>query len=400
MACVFEWRQCKVSETYRTFRFCLPASRDLGAAFVLAVITNRILNWSAYAFRYAAENLIGSSLMAFFDALLPISGKNTFPELTWLENVALQAPAGVRVETLTQVVAGGKEFPVLAIVSGPEDVSAPTFGLFAGVHGLERIGTHVALAFLESIFARVTWDKSLANLLKRVRLVAVPLVNPGGMFLHRRANPNGVDIMRNAPVEADARTPFLLGGHRLGSWLPWYRGPADAPLEQETSAIVDFVEHEVIRSKAALTLDIHSGFGGVDRLWFPYARTRRLFPGAEQVRAFKRLLDASYPHHVYWIEQQSDSYTASGDVWDYIYERWRDSHAPADGQARYFVPWTLEMGSWTWIRKNPRQIFSTHGPFNPMKPHRYERILRRHMFLLEFCLRAIRNHKRWFKRRA
>ena len=31
----------------------------------------------------------------------------------------------------------------------------------------------------------------------------MPLVNPGGMYLMRRANVNGVDLMRNAPVHAD-----------------------------------------------------------------------------------------------------------------------------------------------------------------------------------------------------
>jgi murein tripeptide amidase MpaA len=59
--------------------------------------------------------------------------------------------------------------------------------------------------------------------LESIRLVFVPVVNPGGMWRGTRANPNGVDLMRNAPVDALERTPFLLGGHRLGAGLPWYR---------------------------------------------------------------------------------------------------------------------------------------------------------------------------------
>ena len=335
--------------------------------------------------------------MALFEVGLPVFGKSTFYEMTWLEKVALQVPPGSRVETLTHVTTGDRSFPVLGISVGSEQPDAPVFGLFAGVHGLERIGTHVALAFLESLFARIRWDKPLASLFKQVRLVTIPLVNPGGMFLNRRSNPNGVDLMRNAPVDADEATPFLLGGHRISRVLPWYRGRADNPMEPEAGAMLDFVKREVLPANAALTLDIHSGFGGVDRLWFPYARTKRLFPGMEQVRHFKKLLDESYPNHVYWIEQQSDSYTANGDLWDFLYDTWRDTHGEGDSATPFFVPWTLEMGSWAWVRKNPRQIFSAHGPFNPMKPHRYERILRRHIFLLDFFLRAARNYKRWSK---
>ena len=49
---------------------------------------------------------------------------------------------------------------------------------------------------------------------------------------------------------------------------------------------------------------------------------------------------------------------------------------------------TLELGSWLWIRKNPQQIFSRHGIFNPIKAHRIKRVLRRHADLLDFLTRA------------
>lgn len=34
--------------------------------------------------------------------------------------------------------------------------------------------------------------------------------------------------------------------------------------------------------------------------------------------------------------------------------------------------------------KNPRQLFSRHGMFNPIKAHRIKRVLRRHADLLDF----------------
>ena len=56
---------------------------------------------------------------------------------------------------------------------------------------------------------------------------------------------------------------------------------------------------------------------------------------------------------------------------------------------------TLELGSWLWIRKNPRQIFSRHGIFNPIKARRIKRVLRRHVDLLDFLTRAAYAAPRW-----
>ena len=56
---------------------------------------------------------------------------------------------------------------------------------------------------------------------------------------------------------------------------------------------------------------------------------------------------------------------------------------------------TLELGSWRWIRKNPRQLFSRLGMFNPVKAHRTERVLRRHTNFLDFLTRAAFASQRW-----
>ena len=60
-----------------------------------------------------------------------------------------------------------------------------------------------------------------------------------------------------------------------------------------------------------------------------------------------------------------------------------------------FLPLTLEMGSWLWVKKNPRQLFSRLGMFNPVIAHREQRVLRRHLPLLDFLLRAALSHARW-----
>jgi hypothetical protein len=53
------------------------------------------------------------------------------------------------------------------------------------------------------------------------------------------------------------------------------------------------------------------------------------------------------------------------------------------------------MGSWIWIKKNPRQMFSALGIFNPVLPHRLQRTLRRHHALLDFLIRAAASHENW-----
>jgi hypothetical protein len=60
-----------------------------------------------------------------------------------------------------------------------------------------------------------------------------------------------------------------------------------------------------------------------------------------------------------------------------------------------FLPLTLEMGSWLWVKKNPRQLFSRHGMFNPLIEHRQQRVLRQHQVLLEFLSRAASGFGRW-----
>jgi hypothetical protein len=42
----------------------------------------------------------------------------------------------------------------------------------------------------------------------------------------------------------------------------------------EAAALVRLVEDELFAAPLAIALDLHSGFGFVDRLWCPHARTR------------------------------------------------------------------------------------------------------------------------------
>jgi hypothetical protein len=53
------------------------------------------------------------------------------------------------------------------------------------------------------------------------------------------------------------------------------------------------------------------------------------------------------------------------------------------------------MGSWNWVKKNPIQLLSFLGAFNPVKQHRMQRTLRRHLPLFDFLVRALISNQAW-----
>jgi Zinc carboxypeptidase len=312
------------------------------------------------------------------------------PELAALLALAREVEPTGRVEVLTEVADGPQRYPIVALHFGPASRSLPVLILVGGVHGLERIGTEVVLAYATSFCRRARWDPLTGAALEGARLVLVPLVNPVGMARRTRANGRGVDLMRNAPDHPEGWATPLIGGQRLSRRLPWYRGRPGDGMEPEALALVELVQREAFDAELALVLDVHSGFGLVDRLWFPYARTRRPLPHLPEVYALRQLLDDTLPHHVYRMEPQAQTYTVKGDLWDHVYDR-RVAH-PAPGA---LLPLTLEMGSWMWLKKNPRQALSVLGSFNPLVPHRLRRTLRRHLLLIDFLHRAVAAHRSW-----
>jgi hypothetical protein len=312
---------------------------------------------------------------------------DALPELAALERAIACGGAAFQVEQAR--TAGDRPLPVYMVTLGNPAPHVPAVGFFGGVHGLERIGAQVVIAWLQGLAARLRWDETLHRQLEHVRLVFMPLVNPGGMLRDTRANPSGVDLMRNAPVDAADPVPLLLGGQRLSPGLPWYRGARGAPMEPESAALCALVERELHGRPFSLALDCHSGFGMRDRLWFPYAHSRRPIEHLPELHALHEIFSESHPHHPYVVEPQSRQYLTHGDLWDHLYLR------SLERAAGTFLPLTLEMGSWLWVKKNPRQLFSRVGIFNPLLAHRQERVLRRHLPLLDFLVRAAAAAPRW-----
>jgi len=294
--------------------------------------------------------------------------------------------------TLCEVTCQGQPMPVQVVAMGNPDPAVPAVGFFGGFHGLERIGAEVVLAYLQNLATRLKWDGTLHRQLETVRLVFMPVVNPGGLWCGTRANPNGVDLMRNAPVDSVERVPWLIGGQRLSPRLPWFRGPLGGPMEAENRAVCEVIAREFLPRPFSLTVDCHSGYGVNDRIWFPYAHTHVPIEHLPEMHALKELLLETLCNYQYIFEPQSRQYLAHGDLWDYLYLR------SLQQPGHTFMPMTLEMGSWNWVKKNPRQFFSRLGMFNPLIEHRQQRVLRRHLPLLEFFVRAASSHLRRWRR--
>lgn len=314
---------------------------------------------------------------------------SSLPELRELERILELGHHRLDVKVACQVNAKDKSFPVYELALGNPDPKLPAIGFFGGIHGLERIGTQVLLYFLRSLLTRLEWDNSLHHLLQDVRLVFMPLINPGGMWQSTRCNPNGIDLMRNAHIEASGDVPFLLGGHRISPHLPWYRGKAETAMEIENQALCKLVQSELMTRPFSIAMDCHSGFGLRDRVWFPYAHSVEPINHLADIIMLEDLYQQTYPNNRYLFEPQSLHYRTHGDVWDYLYMQSQHD------KSKTFLPLTLEMGSWLWVKKNPRQLFSRHGMFNPSVEHRHHRVLRRHAVWLDFLMRAASGYDKW-----
>lgn len=295
----------------------------------------------------------------------------------------------IRAEVSHEIQKGGKEYPLYSFEIGSADPTAPVLFLVGGVHGLERIGSQLAWSLLKTTIDRLLWDENLNSVFKRIRLVCIPLLNPYGYVHFSRSNPNGVDLMRNSRIQSTEKTPFLLGGHRISNKLPWFQGEKGI-LEKELLFLERVFRRTTQASRNIVSVDFHSGFGMVDRLWFPFSYSQLKFTQVAELHALVTLFEQTHPYHIYRIEPQSEGYLLSGDIWDQLY-----LDALAKDPQKVFIPLTLEMGSWNWVRKNPLQIFSKQGIFNPMKEHRIKRTYRRHHLLFDFLLKAVYSHDAW-----
>jgi len=314
--------------------------------------------------------------------------QQSLPELVQLEQLIELGGENLHSQVLTHVSYKKSRYPLYSISMGSQDPSAPVIAFIGGIHGVERIGTQVILALFESLIHRLKWDQSLHQELSQVKLLFLPIMNPIGMLNNTRANGNGVDLMRNAPVDAVGSVPWLVGGQRFSNILPWYRGKKNQPMQDESRVLIEHIQQELLNAPFSIALDCHSGFGFDNQLWFPYAKSAQPITHLAEIFQLRKMLIKTYPHQDYVFEPQARNYMTHGDLWDYLYDKSLNLNT-------IFIPLTLEMGSWTWIKKNPLQIFKSSGIFHPIQPHRIKRVLRQHHVLMEFLIKVTGSYAHW-----
>ncbi len=353
------------------------------------------------------------------------------PELLELERILLNTEVGILVTCCEMIECHGLQLPIYKIEFGQFSPQQPHLLIVGGVHGIERIGSRVVIAVMSTWLQRLQWDVSLLKGFQMMSATFIPIANPGGMFLNHRSNARGVDLMRNAPIDAEGKVPFLVGGQRLSPFFSWYRGSVGV-FEKENQVLEAEVKRLCHQTPLLISLDCHSGFGFRDRLWFPYAYRRRPLNDIAPIMALKLLWESNYPHHNYIFEPQSNNYLTHGDIWDYFYKRYgrakndalqvlqqpsqskpqeslhhsmnveknriqkkRENDQSFEYSQSCFLPLTLEMGSWNWVKKRPSQLLSFHGFFNPLVRHREKRVLRTHLPFLDFLRHAVMSHEHW-----
>ncbi|KAB2931615.1 MAG: carboxypeptidase [Leptonema illini] len=277
----------------------------------------------------------------------------------------------------------GFRFPIHALEIGtPSALRKHPAGLVAGVHGLEIIGIQILLDFIESIVN----EDFVPDIRKgKIGLHCIPVINPGGVALKRRSNPGGVDLMRNSGVEAVDPLPFF-GGHRISRNLPYFRGQG---LEPESRALTRWVLESFFEVKNSLipVVDLHSGFGSVDHVWWPYAGTHDPCIDTPLFQKLADRLRVYSGHDRFRYGPQSESYTTHGDLWDRLYNQYQVRPEASKLKSR-FLPLTLEVGTWTELREKPSRMLDPKNIFNPPPQTKSETVIRYRRFLRDTILLA------------
>jgi hypothetical protein len=267
--------------------------------------------------------------------------------------------------------------------------------LTAGIHGPEVIGIETLFALLESLLEKSSWDAVTQNYFEKIDFHLIPVANPFGVTFFKRGNGRGVDLMRNAP---SLRPNSLLAFSASQSWsskLPWYSGPFGFS-EVETRSTYEWFQTHLLPRAHLISLDFHSGFGWSDQIWFPYAFDRVPFEHMHILMYWWGQFEKAHPYHFYDISPVSLAYRIDGDLWDYFFQQFISLHQ-ADADKVFYLPLTLEMGSWLWVKKQPLQLFRKNGLFYPWAQHRKKRVLRRHYSFFDYVLRSLLHPASWLK---
>ena len=134
-----------------------------------------------------------------------------------------------------------EEIPVYAYSFTPENYEK-TVLLTSCVHGYEQMAFFALSNFLDALCRNSESSRTLSYLKNRVKIIAVPAVNPYSLLAGQAHNSNGVDIGFNFPYKWSDCTKTTKG-----------ESAADQP---ETQNMIDFAE-EIYSDRLCAVIDFH-----------------------------------------------------------------------------------------------------------------------------------------------
>ncbi len=276
----------------------------------------------------------------------------------------------------------GQRYPIYLLEIGRRSAfRRHTVSIISGVHGLETIGIRIHLDIIRCFLNPRSAHFSEALAAGKLGIYSIPILNPAGVARESRANGQGVDLNRNSGIDAEGALAFF-GGHRISPVLPYYRGKA---LQRESRALYRFLrEHAWKNGRIHTALDIHSGYGAQNYLWWPYSFSKRRVPHAAVFEHMAAELAGRHP--MYRIEPMSLSYMTHGDLWDRaLLEFEAAKQKGIIARKSLFLPLTLEIGTWQELRNNPMRMLKKQRIFNP-PPQSRKAYMREHRELIRDLL--------------
>ena len=133
--------------------------------------------------------------------LMELGGYHNYDTPTDELNIYAEAyPDICRLYTLGQSVQGRELWAVLITDNPDEEEDELEFKYVSTIHGDEPVGTEMCLYFIDLLLTEYGTDERITSLIDGTAIWIVPLMNPDGLELGRRANANGYDLNRNFPL--------------------------------------------------------------------------------------------------------------------------------------------------------------------------------------------------------
>lgn len=144
--------------------------------------------------------------------IMALGDYQSYADLTDELNAYTEAnPDICRLYTLGQSVQGRELWAVLITDNPDDEEDEPEFKYVSTIHGNEPLGTEICFYFIDMLLTEYGQNDRITNLVNSTAIWIVPLVNPDGLELGKRANANGIDLNRNFPLLTDSSLDIFSG---------------------------------------------------------------------------------------------------------------------------------------------------------------------------------------------